>query len=138
MFESLQKYHHCGQFKFRRFDNLKDVCNAPIDRSGVYLVWTKRSGGHYLLYIGRSGHKLKDGSIKHRQGGIKDRLVNGQQFGKIARRHSWPKVMEELGIYELDVQWYDSGMDDPVDVERDLLLEYQAAFGCLPPWNSKV
>jgi len=33
MFEILQKYQHCGSFKFRRFDDLKEVCNAPTDNN---------------------------------------------------------------------------------------------------------
>ena len=73
MFEILNKYSHTGQFEFRVDDNLRYVCNAPTDKSGVYIVWTNEQ----LLYIGRSGKK-ENGVIVHRKcglGGIKDRLV---------------------------------------------------------------
>lgn len=139
MFEILQKYQHCGNFKFRRFDDLKDVCNAPTNKSGVYLVWTEIGGERYLLYIGRSG-KMENGKIKLRKsglGGMKDRLVNGQQFGKMARRRSWPMIMEKQGISELEIYWYDTGTDDPDDIEGKLLKEVLDAFGNLPPWNSQ-
>lgn len=138
MFERLLKYNHCGHFVFKRDDDLKDVCNAPTDKSGVYMVWTMLNGERYLLYIGRSG-KMQDGVIVHRKaglGGIKDRLVNGHQFGKIARRRSWPKVMEQYGLQELEINWYDTEFDDPVAVEHQLLAEVQEASGHLPPWNS--
>ena len=140
MFEILQKYQHRGSFKFRRSDDLKEVCNAPTNKSGVYLVWTEISGKRFLLYIGRSG-KMKNGVIEHRKtglGGIKDRLVNGHQFGKIARRRSWPLVMDKLCLPELEVNWYDTGTDDPDDIEGKLLKEVQDTFGNLPPWNSKA
>ena len=138
MFDSLQKYQHCGSFKFRRFDDLKEVCNAPTNRSGVYLVWTEIGGKRHLLYIGRSG-KMVNGVIEHRKaglGGMKDRLVNGHQFGKTARKRSWPMIMEKQGIPELEVYWYDTRLDDPVEVEHALLAEFQDNYGQLPPWNS--
>lgn len=138
MFEILQKYQHRGSFKFRRFDDLKEVCNAPTNRSGVYLVWTEIGGKRFLLYIGRSG-KMKNGVIEHRKaglGGLKDRLVNGHQFGKMARRRSWPIVMDKLGLSELEVNWYDTGADDPDDIEGELLKEVLDTFGNLPTWNS--
>ena len=138
MFERLQYYQHCGSFKFGRFDDLKKVCNAPTNKSGVYMVWTEKSGERFLLYIGRSG-KMVNGVIEHRKaglGGMKDRLVNGHQFGKTARKRSWPMIMEKQGISELDVYWYDTGLDDPVEVEHALLAEFQDNYGQLPPWNS--
>ena len=138
MFEILQKYQHRGSFKFRRFDDLKEVCNAPTDKSGVYMVWTEIGAKRYLLCIGRSGKMVND-VIEHRKaglGGKKDRLMNGHQFGKIARKRSWPMIMEKQGIAELDVYWYDTGHDDPVVVEHALLAEFQDNYGQLPPWNS--
>ena len=138
MLEQLVKYHHCGHFKFRRQDDLKEVCNAPDNRSGVYVVWTTFGEQRLIVYVGRSGKKV-DGVIIHRKaglGGMKDRLVNGHQFGKEPRKRSWPRVMGELGLNELDVFWYDTGEDDPVQVEHDVLAEVKEEYGQLPPWNS--
>ena len=39
IFEILNKYRHSGQFEFHVDDNLRYVCNAPTDKSGVYTVW---------------------------------------------------------------------------------------------------
>ena len=136
MFEILNKYSHTGQFKFHADDNLRIVCNAPTDKSGVYIVWTNEQ----LLYIGRSGKK-ENGVIVHRKcglGGIKDRLVNGHQFGKLPRRRIWPEKMREMGVSVLSVFWYDTEEDDPVEVERLLLAEATYKNGVLPPWNNQL
>ena len=136
MFEILNKYSHRGQFEFHADDNLRIVCNAPTDKSGVYIVWTNER----LLYIGRSGKK-ENGVIVHRKcglGGIKDRLVNGHQFGKLPRRRIWPEKMREMGLSVLSIDWYDTEEDDPVEVERLLLAEATYKNGVLPPWNNQL
>ncbi len=140
MFEILNKYNHKGQFEYRPTDDLKTVCNAPTDKSGVYVVWSINNGESKLLYIGRSGKK-EGGVIVHRKcglGGIKDRLVNGHQFGKLPRRRIWPEKMKELGISTLSVFWYDTEEDDPVEVERLILAEATFTIGTLPPWNKQI
>ena len=97
-------------------------------------------GKEQLLYIGRSGEK-KNGVIVHRKcglGGIKDRLVNGHQFGKLPRRRIWPEKMREMGLSVLSIDWYDTEEDDPVEVERLLLAEATYKNGVLPPWNNQL
>lgn len=37
MFDSLKKYEQNGHFFFKQTDNLRQVCNAPTDKSGVYI-----------------------------------------------------------------------------------------------------
>ena len=140
MFEILNKYSHNGHFEFNVEDNLRAVCNAPTDKSGVYIVWTVIDGKEQLLYIGRSGKK-ENGVIVHRKcglGGIKDRLVNGHQFGKQPRRRAWPEKMREMGLSVLSVFWYDTEDVDPVEVERLLLAEATYKMGVLPPWNNQM
>jgi len=140
MFEILNKYCHNGQFAYSLTDDLKSVCNAPTDKSGIYVVWEIDNDGSKLLYIGRSGKK-ENGVIVHRKcglGGIKDRLVNGHQFGKLPRRRSWPEKMKEMGISRLVVFWYGTEEDDPVEVERLLLAEATFTLGTLPPWNKQL
>ena len=91
MFDILNKYKHNGHFDFSMTDKLSSVCNAPTNKSGVYMVMTIIDGKEKLLYIGRSGKK-ENGVIVHRKcglGGIKDRLVNGYQFGKLPRKRIW-------------------------------------------------
>lgn len=137
MFEVLNNYKHNGHFDYSPEDKLTSVCNAPTDKSGVYLIWATDDGVDKLLYIGRSGEKV-GGVIVHRKsglGGIKDRLVNGHQFGNEPRKRIWPKIMRELGITKLSISWYDTEEDDPEEVEKKLLKEVKSTFGVLPPWN---
>ncbi len=92
MFDELAKYKHKSHFFFKATDNLIEVCNAPSDKSGVYIVYALVKGRIELVYIGRSGKKESDGTIfirKANLGGIKDSIVNGHQFGKTPRRISW-------------------------------------------------
>lgn len=77
---------------FKFFNLIEDFSyNAPTDKSGVYIEYTLKGGKIELNYIGRSGKIEKDGSMFIRKaglGGIKDRIVNGHQFGKTPRRIS--------------------------------------------------
>ena len=92
MFDELDKYKEQGHFFLQPQNKLIDVCNAPSNKSGVYLVYSLKNGKIDLIYIGRSGKIEADGSMFIRKaglGGMKDRIVNGHHFGKIPRRISW-------------------------------------------------
>ena len=106
MFDELKQYKRHGNFFFQSDDNLKEVCNAPSDKSGVYIVYALKGGSIELVYVGRSGKLKPDNTMFIRKaglGGIKDRLVNGHQFGKVPRRISWPYIMEMEKIETLDI-----------------------------------
>ena len=134
MFRQLDSCPHQGSFVLAASDSLAARCNAPADCPGIYLVWADTADGTALIYVGCSGRQEADGRIRHRQGGIRDRLVNGKQFGQ-ARRKSWPLKMAELGFHRLIVRWYDTAQADPHAVERALLDEYRATHHRLPLWN---
>lgn len=141
MFDELNKYKN-GHFFLNTNDNMMQVCNAPTDKSGVYIVYALAKGKIELIYIGRSGRKGADGNIQTRVagcGGIKDRLVNGKHFNKIARRTSWPQQMKLENIEALDVYWYitydEKNKDFPEDVERILLQHHISIYERLPRWN---
>lgn len=142
MFEQLDKYDQKGHFFLYPDGLLKDVCNAPTDKSGVYLVYALANGRIELVYIGCSGKHLKDGSMFIRStgvGGIKDRIVNGHQFGKVPRHKSWLNQMKVEGIVALDVYWYvthgNNFSDCPVKLKKELLQVYCDIQGKLPRWN---
>lgn len=137
MFDLLNKYSNKGSFEFKSTDSLSNICNAPTHKSGVYIVVAYRGDNKELIYIGRSGKKV-DGVIVHRKaglGGIKDRIVNGHQFGKVARKNSWPIEMKLNKVDYLLVYWYDTEEDNPVDIEHYLLREFENETGHLPTWN---
>jgi len=142
MFDELEKYEQKDHFFFKASDSLRQVCNAPTNQSGIYIVYALKKGKVELIYIGCSGKIEKDGSMFIRKaglGGIKDRLVNGHQFGKIPRRISWINQMKLEDIEALDVYWYsthnDKYMDCPRNLENTLLKKYYDIYGQLPKWN---
>ena len=144
MFDELNKYKQNDHFFFKPVDNLGQVCNAPTDRSGVYIIYALKGGHIELIYIGRSGEVKSDGSHFIRKaglGGLKDRLVNGKQFGA-ARRNSWKTQMLAEKIEGLDIYWYathnDQFVDCPKILENKLLRKHLDIYGRLPRWNNEL
>lgn len=144
MFDELSKYKQNDHFFFRPTDKLNQVCNAPSDKSGVYIVYALKGGRIELVYIGCSGKITTDGTIFIRKaglGGLKDRLVNGKQFGE-ARRNSWKSIMLYEKIEALDVYWYVTHdrnfIDCPRKLESKLLQKYLDYYGHLPKWNNEI
>jgi hypothetical protein len=147
MFDTeLNKYKTNGTFSFKPSESLKDKCNAPINQSGIYLIYKIIDEEEILIYIGSSGQKKSDGTLKNRKGGMKDRLVNGyhpNRFGEIKRikRHkAFPQQMQKEDIAELKFYWwvtYDNNISDfPTDVETILREIYRSKFQKLPDWHS--
>lgn len=138
MFDELIKYKSNNHFFFKLKDNLREVCNAPTDKSGVYIIYALKNGKIELVYIGRSGQVKQDGTLFVRKagiGGIKDRLVNGKQFGQ-PRRNSWKTVMENEKIEALEIYWYvthnEKYIDCPKIVEKTILRKYFEVYGRMP------
>lgn len=138
----LNKYKRHSYFAFNTNDSLQKVCNAPTDKSGIYIVYAVTDNESELIYIGSSGQKNSDGTLKVRKaglGGMKDRIVNGHQFGKVSRKRSWIMQMQNENINSLKVFWwvtYDNEVKDfPTDVERQLINKFKALNNCLPKWN---
>lgn len=65
MFEELDKYKSNGHFFFSENEELKSVCNAPINGIGVYVVYALKGGKIELIYIGSSGKILQSGKEKN-------------------------------------------------------------------------
>lgn len=144
MFDELKSYKNKGHFIFRSDEKLSEICNAPTDKGGVYLVYALAKAGINLIYIGSSGKKDANGEIEVRKtglGGLKDRLVNGHQFGKVPRKNSWPVQMLIEDIDALDVYWYvthDEKINDcPRVIGKTLLDLYRNVYGGLPGWNKR-
>lgn len=144
MFDELEKYSEHGHFFFTATDNLRQACNAPTNKSGVYLIYALKGGHIELIYIGRSGEIRKDGTLFIRKaglGGLKDRLVNGKQFGE-PRRNSWKTQLEKENIEALDIYWYvthdERHTDCPKMLESLLLQKHRTLYGRLPRWNNEL
>lgn len=124
----LLKYKDHSTFYFSHGESLRNKCNAPDDKAGVYLVYGVSESERELIYIGSSGHICNDGHIHIRSsggGGIKGRIVNGHHFNNEKRFRCWPKQMKNEGIDILEIQWYVTHYPDfiesPCFVEHYLL-----------------
>jgi hypothetical protein len=142
MFDELTKYKNNNHFFFSSDQNLSNVCNAPKNASGIYLVYELKNGKIDLVYIGSSGKVQNDGQIKHRDGGMYDRIVNGHQFGGIPRKKSWKQKLIDENIDTLDVYWYETVNKDVFDIptfaESQILQKYFEIYRSLPRWNVVV
>lgn len=94
-----------------------------------------------MVYIGSSGKIQCNGEIKHRKGGLYDRIVNGHQFGRIPRKKSWKQKIIDEKIDALDIYWYDTFhaeiIDIPVFVESTLIQRFFEMNNHLPRWNKE-
>lgn len=138
MFDILDKYKAQDHFFLTPAQDLQTVCNAPVDKSGVYIIYALKKGRVELIYIGHSGKIEKDGSLSIRKeglGGLKDEIINGQHV-------AWKKQMTRENIEALNVYWYvthDTGYTDcPEVLKRDLLRQHQDIFGVFPKWNKSI
>lgn len=142
MFEELTKYRYNNYFFFTENEELEKICNAPRNRSGVYIVYEIKNGRKELVYIGSSGKVQNNGKIKHRKGGLYDRIVNGHQFGKIPRKKSWKQRLIDEKMEALEIHWYDTinfeNMDIPAYVEATIMQRFYEIYGHLPRWNKEI
>lgn len=50
MFDELTKYKHNDHFFFEAKQKLSEVCNAPTDKSGVYIIYKLARGKVEMVY----------------------------------------------------------------------------------------
>lgn len=143
MFDELKRYRLTDHFFFKPTDDLAQVCNAPNDKGGVYIIYALKAGGIELVYIGCSGSARKNGKpfiTKAGLGGLRYRLVNGKQFGG-PRSNSWRIQMTKQNIEALDIYWYvthrNTFVDCPKTLETELLQKHFDIYGRLPRWNTE-
>lgn len=148
MFDNeLNKYKSKGYFTFKPLETFRTKCNAPTEESGVYLIYKIINSTETLIYIGSSGQRGKDGILKHRQGGMKDRLINGyhpNRFGqlkRIKRSRAFPQQMEIEKISEIKIYWWvtfdKDNSDFPTEVETTLRAKYFDKYKRLPDWHQQ-
>lgn len=144
MKEILSYYPENGKFNFTPSNALKHCCDAPRDKSGVYLFYNISENKRELVYIGCSGHIKSDGKLSTRKsgmGGLMGRIVNGKQFEKKQRWISLPEQMIKNNITMLQVEWYVTFNNEikhsPAYVESCLLQHHYETYNRLPLWNLK-
>lgn len=144
-FDQLNKYSKKGKFQYKATQNLREVCTAPSNYAGIYLIYEQLTKKEKLVYIGSSGQRDKNGKIKIRNGGLFDRITNGyhpNRFGqekRIKRNKAFPLYMQSANISQINIYWFvtydDEFSDFPTDIEKILTENYIKKFGKKPEWH---
>ncbi len=137
MYKELEGFTVKNQFSLTIEDSLEEVCNAT-EGSGVFLVYDVAEAKE-LIMVGSTGTVQNDGTLKTKNGGLYDKIVNGHQFAKTGRKYSWPTQMKKEEISRLEVVWYETFNDDtkviPTFVEGQILQNFLSENAKLPRWN---
>ena len=139
MYKELKKFKTQDTFSYTADDSLEEVCNAPESGSGVFLVYAVNDEEKELIMVGSTGTVQNDGSLKIKNGGLFDKIVNGHQFAKTGRKYTWPTQMKAENIERLEVSWYETFNDKnkviPTFAEGQVLQNFLDENGRLPKWN---
>ncbi|OFX18468.1 MAG: hypothetical protein A2041_13465 [Bacteroidetes bacterium GWA2_31_9b] len=137
MFSELEKYKNKGHFFFEKGDNLKEASKNVPNLPGVYYILKLAQGKVEIVYIGKSGTILQNGSFKEQ--GLQSRLNNKQDGMK--RQLFFEGKFNEEKIDALDLYWFvtfdKSERDLPSYVESIIMQRYFEVHGRLPEWNKE-
>ncbi len=139
MYKELKKFKIQNTFSYTADDSLEEVCNAPESGSGVFLVYAVNGEDKELIMVGSTGTIQNDGSLKIKNGGLFDKIVNGHQFAKTGRKYTWPTQMKAENIERLEVSWFETFNEKnkviPTFAEGQVLQNFLDENGRLPKWN---
>lgn len=139
MSKELEKFKASNSFTFTVNDSLEEVCNAPEGSAGIFVVYEIDGDAKELIMVGSTGTVQNDGTLKSKNGGLYDKIVNGHQFAKTGRKYSWPAQMKLENISVLEVVWYETFNTDvkaiPTSVEGQVLQNFLDENAKLPRWN---
>lgn len=139
MYKELKKFKTTKSFTFTVEDSLEEVCNAPETGNGVFLVYAVDVEEKELIMVGSTGTIQNDGTLKSKNGGLYDKIVNGHQFAKTGRKYTWPAQMKKEEIARLEVVWYETFNEKnkviPTFAEAQALQNFLDENGRLPRWN---
>ena len=139
MYKELEKYEVKNHFTFTTNDSLEEVCNASETGSGVFMVYAVNETEKELIMVGSTGTVQNDGTLKSKNGGLYDKIVNGHQFAKTGRKYSWPAQMKLENIDRLEVEWIETYNEKtkgiPTFVEGQILQNFLDKNEKLPKWN---
>jgi hypothetical protein len=139
MYKELKKFKESNSFTFTQEDSLEEVCNAPENASGIFLVYAIDGEEKELIMVGSTGTVQNNGTLKSKNGGLYDKIVNGHQFAKTGRKYSWPAQMKLENIERLEVSWHTTFNDKvkviPTYIEGQILQNFLDENNRLPRWN---
>lgn len=138
MYQELESFKNTNSFQYTTADQLDLVCNAPAHAAGLFLVFDVKEDTKELIMVGSTGTIQNNGTLKAKSG-LFDKIVNGSQFTKSARKFSWPTQMKKEGITTLEVIWFETFTDEkkiiPTYLEGQVLQHFFDENGVLPRWN---
>jgi hypothetical protein len=139
MYKELNKFKTAGNFTFKADESLEEKCNASESGSGVFLVYNVDGENKELIMVGSTGTVQNDGTLKSKNGGLYDKIVNGHQFAKTGRKYSWPAQMKAEELDTLEVTWHETfnakNKAIPTYIEGLILQKFLDENGRLPKWN---
>ena len=139
MYKELKKFKATNSFAFTIEDSLEEVCNAPESGNGIFIVYAVEGEEKELIMVGSTGTIQNDGTLKSKNGGLFDKIVNGHQFAKTGRKYSWPAQMKLENISRLEVVWYETFNEKnkviPTFLEGQILQNFLDENAKLPRWN---
>src|SRR6218665_1548898 len=139
MSKELKKFKVSNSFTFTVEDSLEQVCNAPEGSAGIFVVYAVEGDSKELIMVGSTGTVQNDGTLKSKNGGLFDKIVNGHQFAKTGRKYSWPAQMKKENIDTLEVLWFETFNEStkaiPTSVEGLILQKFLDENVKLPNWN---
>lgn len=138
MFDQLHKYKENDNFFLTPETDLESQCNAPKDKSGVFLVVELKYGRIDFVYIGSTDMNIEESSAPGEVPSLFDTIVNGIQFGN-PRKISYKEKLINDKVDGYDIYWYvtinETIKDSPAMVKDKILKFYKGIYGKLPRWN---
>lgn len=123
IFQGLEKYKQ-GHFFFEKGQSLKVQSKGVPSLPGVYYFLRLVKGKVEIVYIGKSGTMLSDGSFKKQT--LKERINNKQE--NIKRQQYLEQKIAEENIDALDIYWFvtfdENHRDLPTFIEGLLMQQY--------------
>lgn len=122
--------------------SLKKNCNAPSNKSGVYIFITeyintpdREEPNEDIVYIGCSGH-IENDTVINRIGGLQRRIY-GKQNG-MSRGEFYKSKINDKEINKMKVCWFSVKNEDPEEIEYKLILRYITTYKRFPKFNNKL
>ncbi len=135
MFSETNKYKNNGHFFYQKGKSLMEVSKDVPDLPGVYYIVRLARGRVDLVYIGKSGTMMQDGTFKNQT--LRKRINN--KHGDMKRQDFFDLKIQQENIDALDIYWFvtfdNKHKDLPALVEGVLMQRYFDVHGTLPPWN---
>ena len=121
MFDELRKYKQTGHFFFKPTESLREKCNAPSDKCGVYIIFALKGGRIELVKIGSTNPDEN----------MFDQIIKEQLLLKLKLLQ---EKIEVLDIYRYVTQT-NKIVDDPHKVMDKVVKTHAMINGKVPRWN---